>query len=123
MSLNALAQRINETAHEHGFYPPEGRKFAEAIALMHSELSEALEEDRALMPLAYVNERHRCEHGVSVLPCWDARCKPEGAAVELADALIRILDTMHEMGADIDRIVDWKMRYNAGRPYKHGKAY
>ena len=49
--------------------------------------------------------------------------KPEGVAVELADCLIRILDTMHSRDVDIDGVVARKMAYNAGRPHKHGKAY
>ena len=47
----------------------------------------------------------------------------EGVAVELADCLIRILDTMHSLDVDIDGVVARKMAYNASRPHKHGKAY
>lgn len=47
MILNALAEAINKTSTEHGFWPEEGRNFGEMIALAHSELSEALEEHRA----------------------------------------------------------------------------
>lgn len=49
--------------------------------------------------------------------------KPEGIAVELADCIIRCLDTMQSLGVDIDAVVDEKMRFNAGRPHKHGRAY
>ena len=40
--LNELAQKINETAHVHGWWDTD-RSFGDIIALCHSELSEALE--------------------------------------------------------------------------------
>ena len=43
--LNDLARKINDNARTHGFWEGE-RNFGEMIALMHSELSEALEEHR-----------------------------------------------------------------------------
>lgn len=49
--------------------------------------------------------------------------KPEGVAVELADCIIRCLDTLQSLGVDIDFIIQEKMRYNDARPHKHGKAY
>ena len=116
MTLNELAQEINDNARAHGFWDG-SRNFGEQIALMHSELSEALEEHRNGKPAEYCDH----EHG----PGWecDAACKPEGVAVELADCLMRILDTMHSLGVDIDWVVARKMAYNATRPHRHGKAY
>lgn len=76
------------------------------MTTQHSELSEALEAHRDRQPNVYVIDG-----------------KPEGVAVELADCLIRILDTMHARGVDIDDVVDRKITYNGSRPYKHGKAY
>ena len=115
--LNDLARKINDNARTHGFWEGE-RNFGEMIALMHSELSEALEEHRNGNPAEYVIDH---QHG----PGWDCdgRCKPEGVAVELADCLIRILDTLHSLAVDIDGVVARKMAYNAARPHKHGKAY
>lgn len=113
MNLNDYAKRINQTAREHGFWPEEGRNFGEMIALMHSELSEALEEHRSKKPNVW-HLHPDLETGIA---------KPEGVAVELADCLIRILDTMHSLGVDIDAVVQEKMAYNDSRPHKHGKAY
>lgn len=50
------------------------------------------------------------------------RPKPEGVPVELADAIVRILDMCAAWGIDIDEVVAHKMAYNERRPYKHGKA-
>jgi len=122
VNIDDMAIIINQTAKEHGFYEddegkPIKRNFGEVIALMHSELSEALEEHRSGKPIVYFAEEH------------DGRpAKPEGAAVELADCVIRILDTMHEMlvpvgGMSIEALILMKMKYNDSRPYKHGRKY
>jgi NTP pyrophosphatase (non-canonical NTP hydrolase) len=106
--LNALAQQIHDTADAHGFWPDEGRNFGEMLMLATSELAEALEEHRDGKPPVY----HDTATG-----------KPEGTAVELADCVIRCLDTLHSLGVDIDAVVAEKMAYNASRPYKHGRGY
>ena len=108
LPLNNLAAAINDNARAHGFWDAD-RNFGEMLMLVTSELAEALEEHRAGRPNVYC------------LP--EKPDKPEGVAVELADALIRILDTMHSLGVDIDAVVADKMAYNASRPFKHGKAY
>lgn len=132
-SLNDLAAQINSNAKAHGFWDAD-RNFGEMIALAHSELSEALEEHRSGRPAEYVPiHQQGCPASSDGLPdsrteyarivaCTGA-CKPEGVAVELADCIIRCLDTMHSLGVDIDGVVARKMAYNASRPYKHGRAY
>jgi len=98
--LNKLAKKINKTAHEKGFYDTP-RSFGDVIALMHSELSEALEADR--------NGIKEGEKG----------CVSE----EFADTIIRILDTAEHMGLDMEKAIMEKMAHNATREYKHGKKY
>lgn len=124
--LSELAADINANAVAHGFWDEE-RNFGEMVALMHSELSEALEEHRAGKPAEYVVHAIGCpyfdlEEELSLI-AFGCKCKTEGTAVELVDCLIRILDTLHSFGVDIDGVVARKMAYNASRPYKHGKAY
>lgn len=77
---------------------------AQMIALMHSELSEALEADRK--DLMDDKLPHR-----------------KGLEVELADTLIRICDMCGGLGLDLDGAVREKREYNKSRPYKHGKNY
>lgn len=132
-TLCDLAEHINATARAKGFWDAD-RNMGEMLMLAVSELSEALEEHRNGRPALYVpTHRQGCPGSGEGLPDYrtpaqkysacDGRCKPEGVAVELADCIIRCLDTMQSLGVDIDAVVARKMAYNASRPHKHGKAY
>lgn len=112
-TLNELAAAIHENAVVHGWWD-EPRTFPEVIALIHSELSESLEEYRDGKPPVYYTQ-----NSTSVVPIGFAK-KPEGMAVELADAIIRILDYCGREQIDIDAIVREKHEYNKIRPYRHG---
>ncbi len=74
------------------------------LLMIHSEISEATEEMRALRFNTWYGEDG----------------KPEGLVVELADAVIRIFDLCGALGLDIERAIAEKHEYNKGRPYKHG---
>lgn len=101
---------------EHGWWDKEPT-FGELVALMHSELSEALEEYRAGRPMVYFMD----VNGFVVSDMSDRRGeKLEGIAVELADCIIRILDWAGKEGLDMDAIIREKMEYNKTRPYRHG---
>lgn len=116
-SLNDLAASIHETAKRKGWWPgDEKRNFGELIALVHSELSEALEAYRTDEPLFHVPKRF----AYMGKPQTQDSLKPEGVGVELVDAVIRILDILAWHGADIDHIMDVKLAYNKTRPHRHG---
>lgn len=103
--LNDLAKMIHDNNVKKGFYENDSKTFAENIALMHSELSEALEADRKDNPPSEKIDGH-CQ-----------------VAEELADAVIRILDTAAHNNIDIGDAIVAKHQYNLTRPYKHGKKY
>lgn len=109
MNLNGYASEANRIAMEHGFWDDAAkRNIGEQIALMHSELSEALEEYRTGNSLTHVYYR-------------ESDGKPEGFGVELADLLIRVFDTSGFYNIDLDKLVQEKMKFNESRPHMHGK--
>ena len=119
MTISELVARAHDNAVKHGFWNP-APAFGTSIALIHSELSEALEEVRAGKPGLYFKE----VNGFTVTDATERRGeKPEGVAVELADAVIRIADLCGHLGIDLDAVIREKMAYNEGRPYKHGKQF
>lgn len=133
MNLNEWAKAIHENAREHGFWD-EPYNFGMIVALCHSELSEALEADRAGEELVWIRKvcgcgAERCAYYrdgecVAAHQCdYAVRGKPEGAAVELIDCMIRILDWCGRMGVDVEHVMQLKHEYNKTRPYKHGKKY
>jgi NTP pyrophosphatase (non-canonical NTP hydrolase) len=105
MNINRLCDLAHQNAKVHGWWE-EDRSFGEQIALMHSELSEALEDFR--------NGRDMKE------VYFEKETKPCGIPVELADVVIRIFDTCGRYGIDLQEAITIKMEYNKSRPYKHG---
>ena len=101
---NELADKVHATCIEKGFWP-ENRNDGEAIALMHEELSEAL---------------WALRHGN---PADEKLPDFLNLEVELADAIIRIMDYGKGRGLRVAEALVAKMAYNATRPYKHGRAF
>jgi NTP pyrophosphatase (non-canonical NTP hydrolase) len=114
MSINKLAKQVHDIAKEKGWWESE-RSTPECIALMHSELSEALEAYRVY------GDGVEASHCYSLDPA-EGICstKPEGVAVELADCIIRILDLCAQRGWDIEDAIKAKVKYNKTRSYRHG---
>lgn len=103
-ALEELQADIHGTAIKSGWWEDE-KNMGESIALMHSELSEAL-------------EAHR--HGN---PPDDKIPEFSGVAAEFADCIIRILDVSKGLDIDVIGALFKKAEFNKTRPYKHGKNY
>jgi hypothetical protein len=128
--LSDLALRIHETSAEHGFWPDGDRNMGEAIALAHSELSEALEEHRSGHPAVWMKHTNDCAKAVVAgrgqeVAATACTCtpKPEGIAIELIDCMVRCLDLLHSLGVNVDNLMELKVAYNESRPHKHGRQY
>lgn len=100
-AVHALALHNGFWESGHGVH-----ELASKLALVHSEVSEALECLR------------KGDMAATVRPDG----KPEGWASELADIVIRVLDIAEATGVDIGAAMAEKHRHNLTRPYKHGKA-
>lgn len=123
MTVNEFAKDVHENAVAHGWWETE-RSFPEVAALIHSKISEALEEyrdgnqiiyDSCTIPGATCRYKETCDEEEKA-----GACKPEGLAVELCDAIIRILDYLAYLGVDVEAILVAKHEYNKGREYRHG---
>ena len=111
-SLSEWAAVVHRNAVDKGWWPAESGEstekpnIPERLCLMHSEISEALEEYRIGDDMKTVR--------------YDVNGKPEGFVVELADVLIRVLDLAGHLGMDVDKVMMEKHMYNKNRPYRHG---
>ena len=98
LTIEELCRHAGETAIAKGWWDnSNSRTFGDLIALIHSEVSEALEEYRK-----YGDPNH------------------EAVAEEFADILIRIGDLCHHYDIDLGTATHKKLMKNKIRSYRHG---
>ena len=129
MKINELVNVAHNDAKAKGWWD-QPKSLPELICLVHSELSEALEEvrnGRAPNETYYSGKiTHPLEDGgYVVVPATttivtNACTKPEGVPSELADVIIRIGDICGYYGIDLEAIIKQKLEYNKSRSYRHG---
>lgn len=105
-AVNMLAVAAHDTAQKKGFYS-EPVNVPEKLALIHQEVSEALEALRSGDPTK--RDKHVPEYSEF--------------EVELADIVIRVCDLAAYKNVPLGDVIVRKMLYNASRPHKHGKAF
>ena len=112
MTLEEMAEEAYRTAESKGFcsnYEGNPDKVYKALALIHGEVSEAVDEYNL--------------HGLKSYTVKDEQGndKPEGVAIELADVILRVGNLCYALGIDIQEAVIRKNAYNKTRPWRHNK--
>lgn len=115
MDLNTIAKIVHENAVAHGFHSintSEDRFVEQTCNNLHDEISELHEAWRK------GNLRQACDKSekMNQLGLAQMTCLEE----ELADIIIRALDTAVRLEVDIEAAVLNKHKYNVTRPYRHG---
>lgn len=112
-TIKELQSEVHELARSKGWWPeldcggqPSTNDILAKLALIHSEVSEAVEEAR--------------KGGLEAYYAVPDIKKPEGSVVELADAVIRIMDLCGALGLDLESAILEKHNYNKTRSYRHG---
>lgn len=122
-TINELVKEAHQNAVNKGWWE-EDRSFGEIIALIHSEVSEALEDFRnGRTPNLNIYYLEREDGTVSAAPYENQpnpNWKPCGIPSEMADIVIRVFDACGRYGIDLEQAITEKMAYNATRPQRHG---
>lgn len=114
-SLEDMQAEVYQVNVANGWFESE-RTFGDDVALLHSEVSEMFEafrehgfEDQTVTALGSISRSGE-----------PVRNKPEGVGSEIADVLIRLLDTCQRRGIDLRAEYQRKIAYNRTRGYHHG---
>lgn len=113
MSLEEMQKEVYEVNVVNGWFDSD-RTFGDDIALMHSEVSEALEAFRQWGIVDVTPTMMIDGSNLKSMP------KPEGVGSEFADVLVRLLDSCQRYGIDLEKEFHRKIAYNKTRGYHHG---
>lgn len=102
IDLSKLAAELHADAVERGFWDVDDA-LDKHFAKMHSELSEAMQEERCGRPMLYVDDIEVPSGRITDVNAFDGR-KPEGIAAELADFVMMALDLWAQIDLDLNGI-------------------
>lgn len=124
--INELAKKIHQNARDKGFFEKE-KNIGEMLALIHSEVSEALEADRANV---YCDWSYDDPPIIQQEDIDDERFKEiferevkNRFEDELADIMIRVMDLAEFKKINLEWHIKAKIRYNSLRKKYHCKKY
>lgn len=107
-TLNDYAEECMTISKSKGWYDSDKDTILTKLLLVHSEISEAVEELRIGKD---VNDIY-----------YDEKGKPCGFSIEIVDSLIRTFDLCKKWNVDLDKAYSIKTEYNKSRPYRHNKV-
>lgn len=112
-SIQTWTDEIHAMAKEKGWWE-NPRSPLDVHMLIVSEIAEATEEARKKTNPVYFDDSPGAAYPL----------KPEGELIELADAVIRIMDYCGFKNWDLEAAIRMKVEYNASRAHRHGgKAF
>lgn len=129
-----LQSLMYDIAYSKGWHNP-SKSFGEQILMAHSELSEVVEAfrttDTDIVDIGIINigeTKVNPENDIVGLDGELSRAlehipndvKPEGVTVEIADCIIRLMDTAEFLCVDLIMSLLIKARFNLTRPERHG---
>jgi hypothetical protein len=105
LTISELMRAAGDGARRRGWYDVP-TSLPEQLALLHSEVSEVLEDFRA---------------GREPDSIWiDDKNKPHGIPIELADVVIKACEIADRYGIPLAAAVVTKLDWNSTRPHRHG---
>ncbi len=118
-SITELVSTIHSMARDKGWWS-QPRSAPEIHMLIVTEIAEATEEARKGTPPIYYKSQHGILEAKGEVGENTEFLKPEGELVELADAVIRIMDYCGHKKWDLAGAIRTKMLFNATREHRHG---